>query len=101
VSLHSREIDRVWVKLGMEIKQSKDVLALFFHDGQFILRTKRSHGSGAIEGKIPHFIRQQMHLSEAQFKDLIDCPLDRAKYIKILTEKGLIQAPKPQPTPPS
>ena len=47
-------------------------------------------GAGKLDGQIPDFIRQQMKLNEEQFKLLIDCPLQRADYIKILKDKKLI-----------
>jgi len=83
-------MDRAWAKLGMTIKQSKDVRALFYHEGQLILTTKRSHGSGPIKGNIPTLIRQQMKLTEGQFRDLITCPLGLAEYVGILKQRGLI-----------
>ena len=90
MSLHAGELDRAWAKLGMTIKQGKDVQALFFHEGRLILRTKRSHGSGPITGNIPTLIRQQMKLSPDQFQDLIACPLGLAEYVQILRTKQLI-----------
>jgi hypothetical protein len=75
----------------MTIKQGKDVRALFYYnDGTLILTTKRSHGSGKLDGNVPHMIRQQMKLNEEQFKELIACPLKRDGYIAILRNKGLI-----------
>lgn len=90
MSISGKEIDRAWEKLGMTIKKTKDWHALFYVDGRLILRTKRSFGSGKIEGNIPSFIRQQMKLNNEQFADLIACPLDRPRYIGILREKNLV-----------
>jgi hypothetical protein len=75
----------------MVIKDSRDRHAQFFEGGKLIIVTKRSHGSGKLDGNIPHMIRQQMRLNEAQFADLIACPLRREDYVKILKEKGHIQ----------
>jgi hypothetical protein len=90
VSLHSGEIDRAWAKLGMSIKENGDVQALFFHGGRLILRTRRSKGRGRIDGQVPYFIRQQMRLTDDQFRELIACPLRREEYIEILRDKGLL-----------
>ena len=93
--LKGGEIDRAWEKLGMEIKDSRDRHARFYEGGKLILWTKRSMGSGKLDGKIPHMIRQQMKLNEEQFARLIQCPLKRPEYVQILKEKGLIlEAPK-------
>lgn len=90
MSISAGDVDRAWRKLGMEIKETNDRHAIFRVNGKFILRTKRSFGSGKLSGKIPHFIRQQLKLDERQFQDLIDCPLDRNGYIQILQSKGFI-----------
>ena len=74
----------------MVVTDSGDRLAKFYYKGSLILMTKRSHGSGPIEGKIPYLIRQQMKLSQAQFNDLIACPLGLPEYIDILKQKGWI-----------
>ncbi len=74
----------------MRIKENRDRHALFYVDGKLVLRTKRSMGSGKLDGKIPGFIRQQMKLDERQFADLINCPLTRDGYIEILRDKGYV-----------
>ncbi len=75
----------------MEIKNTNDRHAILRVNGKLILRTRRSFGSGKLNGNIPHLIRQQMKLNEDQFNDLIDCPLDREGYIEILKSKGIIK----------
>lgn len=88
----------------MVVVNSGDRLAKFYYRGALILTTKRSHGSGPIEGKVPYLIRQQMKLSQGEFDSLIACPLDLAGYIKILKSKGWITDPEPgatSPAPPS
>lgn len=91
MSLHTRELDAAWQKIEMQVKPGKDLHALFYVDGRLIVKSRRSKGSGPIGGQIPHLIRQQMRLNEAEFSDLIQCPLDRDGYIAILRGKGLIQ----------
>lgn len=90
ISVSGKDIDRAWDKLDMEIKNTGDRHAIFRVDGKIILRTKRSFGSGKLDGNIPSMIRQQMKLNEVQFSDLIDCPLKRDAYIKILQDKGFV-----------
>ena len=74
----------------MVVVNKGDRLARFYYKGALILTTKRSHGSGPIEGNIPYLIRQQMKLSQAQFDNLIACPLGLPEYIEILRTKGWI-----------
>jgi len=74
----------------MVVKESADRRAQLWVDGKLILTTKRSYGSGKLDGNIPHLIRQQMRLNQEQFDDLIACPLKREGYIAILRAKGLL-----------
>ena len=94
MSISTSKIDRAWSKIGMEITEGRDRWAYFVHDGKKVTSTRRSHGRGKLSGNHEHFIRQQMKLNEAQFADLIACPLDRAGYVEILKEKKLIKVPK-------
>jgi hypothetical protein len=89
VSVKSGDIDRIFNKLRMKIREGKDTLAWFEYDGRPIIYTRRSHGRGDI-GNIAHFIRQQLKVSEEQFAGLRDCPLSLADYVAILRGKGLI-----------
>ena len=91
MSLSTKEVDAAWDKLGMTITETNDRHAKFYYKGKLILATKRSFGSGKIEGRVPHLIRQQLKLTEAEFADLIACPLDLDGYIEILRRRGLIR----------
>jgi hypothetical protein len=73
--------------VGFEIKATGDLHARPHVDGKLILKTKRSMGSGKLDGDIPHFIRQQMELNEEQFARAIGCPLTREEYVQILKDK--------------
>lgn len=84
------EIDRVFHKLQMEVRDAKDRIAWFVYQGKKVLKTKRSHGRGEIKGNVAYLIRQQLKLSEDQFRELIACPLQRDEYIEILRGKGLL-----------
>ena len=91
MSYHIRDIDKAWSKLGMIIKERNHKHAMFYYNGKMILKTKRSLGSGKLEGNIPYMIRQQMKLTDFEFDELIACPFDLPQYIELLKRKGLIQ----------
>ena len=74
----------------MVIKNTHHRRAKFYYKGKLILTTKRSRGRGAIDGPVQHLIRQQMKLTQLEFRNLIACPLDLRGYIDILKMKGLI-----------
>jgi hypothetical protein len=90
MSLKVADVDRVHRKLDMEIREGRYRLAFFVYDGQRVISTRRSNGRGDIAGRIGDFIRQQMKVSETQFRGLVDCTVSRDDYIRILREKGVI-----------
>jgi hypothetical protein len=90
LSLKAKELDQAWKKLGMVIEERRDIFAKLYEGGKLIIMTRRSKGSGKLDGQIPHFIRQQMKLDEDQFSRLIACPLQRLEYLQILKDKGLL-----------
>lgn len=92
MSLKSKDVDKIFDKLKMKVKNGKDRHALFYHKGKLVLRTKRSLGDRKINSNIRHLIRQQLKLSESEFSNVIDCTLERPGYIEILKKKGLIPA---------
>jgi hypothetical protein len=88
MSLKGADIDRMWKKLGFITKNSGDIHAKLVVDGRAVKFTKRSMGSGNLDGNIPNFIRRQMGLTQDQFADAVNCPLKRDGYIQILRDKG-------------
>ena len=90
MSLRTADVDRVFGKLKMRVRNGKDRLALFYHERRLITRTKRSFGSRKIDGTVRHLIRQQLKLSEAEFSGMVDCSLGREDYVNILRKKKKI-----------
>lgn len=77
-------------KLEMEMHEGRDTVAKFRHEGKVLVRTRIPHGRGELEGKLPHFVRQQLHLSEDEFRLVYICTYWRPDYLRILKEKGFI-----------
>jgi len=94
MSLKARDVDRVYNKFQMKIRDGKDRYALLYYGEKLILRTKRSLGKHKIEDEIRHLIRQQLKLNEEEFAQAIGCPLNRDGYIQILKRKKLITTTK-------
>jgi len=86
---------RAFDKLEMEMREGRDTLAFFRYEGQIVLWTKIPHKRGELKGKLPDLIRQQLRLNEAQFRELIACPLNRAGYVQALREKGFLALAEP------
>jgi len=63
-------------------------------------RTKTSHGKGFdIGDNLLGQMAKQCHLTTGQFKDLVDCPMDRTMLEKALVARGIIDPPAPQDEP--
>lgn len=90
------EFERIVTKLQLQVRDSRDRLAWFVHEGKVITRTKRSHGHGDLP---EHLIRQQLKLNQKQFDGIISCSLYLADYVEILREKGLIPPAAPTELP--
>ena len=88
MTIKAKQFDRLAEKLGLQTRDSGDVLAWFEFEGKIITRTRRSKGSGDLP--MQHSIRQQLKLNEQQFSGIISCSLKLPDYIEILREKGLI-----------
>ena len=86
--MKKREFDRLANKLELKLRDTHHLLAWFEYDGKVITRTRRSQGSGDLATR--HSIRQQLKLSDDQFRGIIGCKLNRADYIEILRKKKLI-----------
>ncbi len=62
----------------------------FYHNGKAVLFTKTSHSSPDVNDCLISLMAKQCKLSKSEFKDLINCPLSQADYIKILEEKEIL-----------
>jgi hypothetical protein len=83
------EVDRIFNKLNMKVRDGKDKHAWFMYEGKPVLHTMRSHGRKDLGGVV-HFIRQQLRVNQDQFAGLRDCPVKFDDYVAILKEKGVI-----------
>ena len=77
--------------LRVELREGRDTLAKIFCDGKFVLFTKVPHGKGVLDGKLVHYIRNQLKISEDDFRNIIRCSLSAEEYKKILDKKGFLK----------
>lgn len=54
-----------------------------------IVKTKVSHSGKDIDDNLLNRMAHQCKLSNAQFRDLVDCPLSREQYESILGKQGI------------
>lgn len=71
--MKARDALRIFEKLEMEIREGRDTLAFFKWKGKIVLWSKVPHKKGETKGKIRHFIRQQLKLTEKQFQAVEEC----------------------------
>lgn len=96
MSFKIKDILRIYRKLNgragfrVELREGRDTIAKIYYNGRPLLFTKVSHGKGELDGKVIHRIRNQLKLSEDDFRDIIRCRLDVAGYKEILRQKGIL-----------
>ena len=90
MQLKWRQVRQISEKLGVKLREGKDLCGWVEYQGVKILPVRMSKGEGDAPGKVGHKIRQQYRLNEEQFALLRDCPLKYEGYIEILKTKGLI-----------
>jgi hypothetical protein len=78
-------------KLELEVRSTHHLIGWFIFKGVKILKTRVSLGRGDIPEKVANAMRNQLKLTDREFRDLIGCQLHKAGYIKILKNKGLIR----------
>ena len=84
-----REFEVLVTKLKLETRNTGDRHAFFVYKGKVITKTKRSHGHGEMPD---YWVRQQLKVNESQLAGLLDCTVQLEDYIKILRQRGLIDA---------
>jgi hypothetical protein len=94
--MKTHEFERIVTKLNLKTRNAGDRLAWFEHDGQKVVRTKRSYGNKEQPGDK---IRQQLKVNEQQLAGLISCTISLVDYVEILKSKGVISNHEVSSTP--
>ena len=76
---------------GFVFKTSGEINAYFYYNGVFILRTAVPKGRGDVATGTQHAIRKQLQLDRNEFIDFVECPMDKAGFIKSLKDSKLIE----------
>jgi len=77
-------------KLGIHFRDSKEFNGWFKKDDKKICRITVPRGRKRIGKGLYRSMARQLNLTTAQFDKLLECPLTKDKYERILYEKGLI-----------
>lgn len=89
----SREVERGLRAKGFDVLMSKHVRFRYVTRAgrKTEVRTAISHGANRdISDPLLAEMSRQLGLTRRQFNDLVDCPLSRVGYERILAERGLM-----------
>lgn len=77
-------------KLSATIKSgAKHEIAKIFHDNKLIAQFGICRGS---KKDIPHdYVPEQLHLTKAQFMELVLCRISQSEWIALLIQKGIVE----------
>ncbi len=86
-----RDIDTALCKKGFRRTMHGKHIQYFFKDAPKI-RTMVSHGMGnsSLSADLISRMARQLHLTKAQFLNLIDCTLSEEGYREVLKTQGLV-----------
>lgn len=79
------------LKKGFTSNNGDHINYYFKYNGKkTAIRTKVSHNGSDIDDNLCSCMAKQTRLTNNQFKDLINCPLTKEEYERILLSNGLI-----------
>jgi hypothetical protein len=68
----------------------------FYHDGKkSSIKTKISHGAREIDDYLCSAMSKQLNLTRAQFRDLVECPLEAEEYLRLMIDTGHLIVARP------
>jgi len=89
MTIKASDFEHIVTKLGLKARNSGDRFVWLELEGRKITRTRRSHQKGA-DLPFQHSIRQQLKLTEDEFRLAVSCKLTREGYIEILKKKKIL-----------
>lgn len=83
--LPARKIDRALVhKVGFIRQDRRHRVYLLIAAGCVVAQTPMSHGAREIDDSLIARMARQTGLTPRQFRDLVNCPLTRKAYLRLL-----------------
>ena len=91
-SRKTKELQRAFAKKGfIEKRKKKHIYYYFIHHGiQTYIHTRISHGHKDVREGILFQMAKQLFLTQDEFENLVDCPLDYEGLAKIYQEKDML-----------
>ena len=90
--LKTRTVKSSLLNKGFEQRENDhDFFHLYYNGKKTSIRTKVSHGESEIDDHLIDQMKKQTKLTKSEFLDLVNCPLSKDEYFKILLEAGHIK----------
>ena len=88
----ARDIEVALKKKGFAQKDTHHRMFYLCVNGRITgVHTFMSHGQKDSSADLLAKMKNQLHLSGKEFADLIQCPLTREQYLRLLVERGVIE----------
>lgn len=92
MTFKSKKVERSLLKKGFHAEPRDHWCYVFYLNGKRTrVKTHTSHCNQEINDYLINKMSKQVHLSKAEFIDLIECPLSAEEYELILLENGIIK----------
>jgi len=93
MQLTTREARVIMDRLGFVIPPHTNhhYRGLLIIDGRAVLAVHCSHGNKPMPGHIPELFRKSLKLDRDEFQRLRRGEMDRAAYIQLLRDKGIVE----------
>lgn len=83
------EVLRALQRKGFQLENRNHVFCYLWVGGKKTpVYTKVSHGSKECGSALQSCMAHQLHLSNSEFEDLMDCPLSYETYVAMLRRQG-------------
>jgi hypothetical protein len=87
-NFHTKDVKAICEKkLNIEFRSGKEYNGWFILDNKKIARITVAKGRKPIPRKTYKSMAQQLKLLVNQFDDLLECPINKEKYVEILRSK--------------
>jgi hypothetical protein len=91
VNLRKADAERIFRKLELkDTRSKKHVHGWLMVDGQRVLPLHYSLGRGDMPGHVPERFRKAMRLDRAEFREMVNCKMTRAAYLRLLRSRGVM-----------
>lgn len=95
-SFNDKEVRKSLKKKGFKEESDKDHVYYWYYNDDKVtkIKTKVSHNAQDISDPLISLMARQLHLSNTEFKNLIQCTLSKEQYREVLFSKAILKDKK-------